>query len=325
MTLECREQQPGPTVFAITAGLCAAALIGYAGLGVFTRYVADDFCTAAGVAQHGWISFQTSWYVGWSGRVGATALATLVELGGQRLAWIVAPSLILSLAVVATVAIREAARLGIGRSFAIALVVAFAIVASLPDPFQDLYWLTGATTYIAPLVVWILTFAVATRALRSSHQRWQVATGALALLATTFSETAAAVGVAATGIAALVTLIESASRPVRRVIGSFGLGSLAGALIVILAPGNAVRLTREPPPSLLTTVVDSPLAVGSMVAHMALTSPTAILLAAAGGILLFIPVATPLATSVQARELRDPRRGASLRLPWDLGNLGTAA
>src|SRR5262249_11476319 len=61
--------------------LCAPLLI-YALVGWFSRYAADDYCTASQVALAGFVRAQSNLYVNWSGRFAATLLITLVEVLG---------------------------------------------------------------------------------------------------------------------------------------------------------------------------------------------------------------------------------------------------
>src|SRR5438270_5818522 len=66
---------------AILAALCAP-LLALAITGLFSRYAADDYCTAGQVQLAGFVEAQSRLYVGWSGRFAATLLVTLVELIG---------------------------------------------------------------------------------------------------------------------------------------------------------------------------------------------------------------------------------------------------
>ena len=60
----------------------AAPLVALAIGGLFSRYAADDYCTASQVQMAGFVEAQSRLYVGWSGRFAATLLVTLVELIG---------------------------------------------------------------------------------------------------------------------------------------------------------------------------------------------------------------------------------------------------
>jgi len=60
----------------------SAALLAYAGLGYFTRYMADDYCTANAIAAKGFVSAQRDWYVGWTGRFSFTFAVSVAGLMG---------------------------------------------------------------------------------------------------------------------------------------------------------------------------------------------------------------------------------------------------
>jgi hypothetical protein len=63
----------------LTLTLAAHAYIGF-----FSRYVADDYCTAATVRTAGLLLTQKHFYVSWSGRFSFTLKVSLVELLGTR-------------------------------------------------------------------------------------------------------------------------------------------------------------------------------------------------------------------------------------------------
>ena len=73
-----------------------AALAIYAYLGTFTRYMADDYCTAGTIKNHGFWGAQTYWWQNWSGRYSFTFVVSFVELMGLRIVPIL-PALLISL------------------------------------------------------------------------------------------------------------------------------------------------------------------------------------------------------------------------------------
>lgn len=228
--------------FAISAAISAVGLLSMAALGRLTAYAADDYCTAATVRSAGWLAAQGHWYGAWTGRFAATGLTTGIEALGA--AQLIAPLLLTGLV---------AAFAAASRSWSLGLIAAFALAVTLP--YQDLYWLSGAATYVPPLILWAFAYALRDRPL---------AVVALAILAAGFSETAAFVGV----VAGLVLR--------RRDLFA---GSALGALVVLAAPGNAYRLAGLPEPDLLHALALTPLAAGGVIAHAA---PAALLAFAIG-------------------------------------------
>ena len=72
-----------PRWLSVTCGLavaaCSAALLAYAELGRFSRYVADDFCTAGILRDYSFLGAQRYWYLNWSGRYSFTLAITALE------------------------------------------------------------------------------------------------------------------------------------------------------------------------------------------------------------------------------------------------------
>ena len=64
---------------ALSLPLASFGLIGW-----FSRYAADDYCTASQVVMAGFVQAQSHLYVNWSGRFSATLLNTLLEVIGVR-------------------------------------------------------------------------------------------------------------------------------------------------------------------------------------------------------------------------------------------------
>jgi hypothetical protein len=211
-------------------------LVAYAQLGSFVRYVADDWCSAATVRALGWAGAQSQLYTVVNGRLAATGLATALELPGPWVANWIGPG---SIALLCASIFLALTTLHVSRSVAAsgAVLATFAIVAAAPQPFQSFYWLSGATTYAAPLILMPLTFIAAKRG-------WLAAVAGLSLLIATFSETAAAVLLAA---ALLFVFLAPSHRPALLTIV---VGTLAGALLVAASPSAGIRMAALPRPDL---------------------------------------------------------------------------
>jgi hypothetical protein len=232
---------------AVLAGLCAP-LAALAVTGLFSRYAADDYCTAGQVHLAGFVEAQSRLYVGWSGRFAATFLVTLVELiGPLAVPLLPALALLAWLAAVSWSTRRLAAacgwRLSRLSSWVLAALVVFATLDATADLPQVLFWQTGMLTYLCPLVLATLYVGWVAR----SSVSWPVATGvsfALTLFAGGTSETFAAAQVAALALA-VVTAALAGARPGRSRLQAMLLAGLLGAglavAIVAVSPGNEVR------------------------------------------------------------------------------------
>jgi hypothetical protein len=65
------------------AAILGVPLAAYAYLGLFSRYAADDYCTAGQVVTRGLLGLELQLYEAWSGRFAFTFVVGLVELIGS--------------------------------------------------------------------------------------------------------------------------------------------------------------------------------------------------------------------------------------------------
>ncbi len=92
----------------LAAGLLALVPLGaHAYLGTFSRYLADDFCTAQTLRRFGFAASQSYWYTSWSGRFSSTFVISLTQSVGPRLTpWLTSLAILLWLAAGVTLARR---------------------------------------------------------------------------------------------------------------------------------------------------------------------------------------------------------------------------
>jgi Family of unknown function (DUF6056) len=235
----------------LLAVIVGAPLAAYAYLGLFSRYAADDFCTAGQVATRGLVGLELQLYEAWSGRFAFTFIVGLVELIGAGAARVLPALAILAWVAALTWAISRLGRLlgwqdAVIQALLVAELIVLATLASTPDVGQSLYWQTGMLTYLAPLVVLACWVALVTGRVRAvgAGPGALLASGALAFVAAGTSETYVAAQVAGLVLAGGLGAIALPA-PARRVFLPLVAAGLAGSLlafsIVVLAPGNAVR------------------------------------------------------------------------------------
>ncbi|NPV57160.1 MAG: hypothetical protein HPY76_10885 [Anaerolineae bacterium] len=240
---------PGVVALALTA-----AIFTHAYLGSYTRYIADDYCTAGKLTQAGFGEAQVFWYQEWSGRYAFTFFITLIELIGPGalpyLPGILLTGLMAS-AFVFTNSILKKFRIAL--PFALQAVVAtlavFLTIYTTPNFRQNLYWMTGAITYLFPIIIFLVLLGMM---IRLSGGFAQLPAGSRAL-------TGLVVFLLAwmdSGFSEILTLIQliifiivlfhfrlfRANRSYYLLWVAAFSGTLAGMLIMITAPGNAVRL-----------------------------------------------------------------------------------
>jgi len=234
---------------ATAALLLGAPLLAHAYVGLFTRYMADDYCTAAILRQAGLLGMQRALYVGWSGRFSFTLVVGLVETLGAGVAAYL-PALMLAAWVAALT--WAAAQFGLSRTAAL-LLSELIIFVTLDDNtggvHEALYWQTGSLTYVLPLVILTLVAGGLARLhARGAHGvGWRSLSlyGAAAFCAGGFSETLVSMQAVALAAALAVCLwrrrADEAARAVARALCAALLGSLLALAVVAAAPGNAAR------------------------------------------------------------------------------------
>jgi len=226
----------------------------HAFLGGYSRYLADDFCTAGDVARLGFWGAQSNLYQTWSGRFSFSFVIALTHLLGPGITpFLPAAMLVLWLAASTFLMHQWISRWVEAGKWIFPLMLASVSIAVVltcsPNIYQSLYWQTGMLTYLFPLVLltaylgFLLKAAgEETRGLRRIVQNilgvfWPFFMGG-------FSETYVSVQTAAllSGLAILLAMKSSpAVRNLRRLVVLGLLGSLAALILVVIAPGNAVR------------------------------------------------------------------------------------
>lgn len=228
-------------------------LLTYAYVGRFTRYIADDYCSAGLLAQRGFWGAQTWWYQKWSGRFASNAAIGAVEMVGPRAVPLL-PAIFLFLWLGLTAwAIRELTLAFGGRhrlltSIVLAEALLCAVLRTAPSLGESFYWQTGGFTYTAPIILLTLYIGLVPYYCRVDHTKRN---GILALAAAvTFcaagmSETNAALQCAAFFLSLLTyRLLRTKGGWIQRcapVLWAGFLGSLISSILVVTAPGNAIR------------------------------------------------------------------------------------
>jgi hypothetical protein len=262
-----RERLTSLAAWAFSA-LLAVALSAHAYVGFFTRYMADDYCTAATVRTAGLLATQRHYYFAWSGRFSFTLTVSFVELLGTGVVPFLPAAALLCWLAATTWAVYEFASPTLGRrpllhSFLLAELLVYATVGdNRGGVYEALYWQTGMLTYVAPLVLLTAFAGFFGRALRRGERP---AGGRLALpvvfaaafFSAGFSETSGVMQAGAFLVAAAATFMPACVPPRRRLLPSLSaglFGSIVALTVIVLAPGNSVRESALPAHSDLLTV-----------------------------------------------------------------------
>jgi hypothetical protein len=245
---------------AIVALLIALASHGY--LGSYSRYIADDFCTAGFLRRDGFWGSQAHWYQTWSGRYAFTFLINVAHLAGPRLTpWLPGLSVI-CWASALIVFFRAWEALGMGRGRWLPITILPLLVLTLafrgaPNIYQSLYWQTGMLTYCVPLIIGTLYLAWLRggigKTAGGARVGWASAllSAGVAFVAGGFSETFVSLqtGALAIGLLGAVAVLRGPRRAgAARLLAAGLAGSLVAMIVVVVAPGNDVRLSLMPDP-----------------------------------------------------------------------------
>jgi hypothetical protein len=228
-----------------------AALSLYAYLGTFTRYMADDYCSAAALRTEGFWGAQSYWWQNWSGRYSFSFLVSLVESLGLKIVPVL-PALAIALWLFSLVwaCLPLLRKLNVSHAVAGALFLASVILwstyRSVDDYPQVVFWQTGILTYPVSIMLFFLGFGFAIR--RTSQpgkiQWWEMALWLFfAFIAGGFSETGVVLQITLLAVLLLAVIPPNNDHKgiwIPILLAAL-IGSILSLLAIALAPGNSVR------------------------------------------------------------------------------------
>lgn len=221
-----------------------AALAAFAMRGLFTRYLTDDYCSAAVLHEHGILGAVHYQRAIWSGRFSYFAVKGVLESIGPVTARFVPALMITATAAAVAWTLRPLSP----KWLFLSCSVAYAALASAPDRlaiYGAVTWETGAVTYMLPVILLLLWLGLFVR-------RGSIVAGAvLAFIAGGLSETSLAVQCVMAG-GALLAALSGRDRHRARIALAGSIATGAALIIVISAPGNDTRAGDNPPRAPLT-------------------------------------------------------------------------
>jgi hypothetical protein len=244
---------------AASSGLVLAI---YAYLGVFSRHLADDYCSVDFLNTD---FFTALWvnYMNISDRFSNFMLITLSEAIDPRTVAIL-PELMLTLWVVGIAwLLYESSRFSgqvWDRSLIVTLtlLLVFLAVLQAPNRFQILYWRSAMATHFAPLVLMSYLAASILYSIRAAEKKptafWVYPLIFLAsFFIGGFSEPTTLVMISLLALVIFCAWLWM-NRPTRRTALTLLSVSFAGAVLALMvmaiAPANAFRLGNAPPPTI---------------------------------------------------------------------------
>jgi hypothetical protein len=242
-----------------------AALAVYAYLGIFTRYMGDDYCLLAQV-KFGDI-FTNSWnkYLLKSNRFSNLFVLGLWELFPRNIAFVPALHILLWVTGLYWLSTELNKMLQMKLEAPVRLLASEAVILfsffTTPNLFQVLYWRPGQVTYLTSIVFFTLLSAWMVRLVRM--QKAPLPTAILFAFLTFFigglSETLGALHISILVLAIVcVHYFDTSARrkPALTLMIAMLIGALAALIAMFIAPANEFRINDENgAPSLMTVLI----------------------------------------------------------------------
>ncbi|MEW5745313.1 MAG: DUF6056 family protein [Nitrospirota bacterium] len=235
-------------------------LAAHAYIGSFSRFLADDYCSAGMARLEGVLGGAAYWYMHWTGRFSANLLDALAGYIGPGITpYAPAAALMAWLAVLSFPLYQCSPVSEKGQERYLSLLMAAAILFTTleitPNAAQSLYWGQGMRSVVPPLILasayagLVLYYQQRLQSSGSSSVLLMVS-GAVTFVAGGFGETYAVLQTSALLVLLMVVMADAGhSRRNLLVFVAAGLlGSALAMVTIVAAPGNKFRQALYPPP-----------------------------------------------------------------------------
>ncbi|MDX9864200.1 MAG: DUF6056 family protein [Anaerolineaceae bacterium] len=246
------------TFFVILLGGVIAALLAaifmHACIGSFSRYLADDYCTAGELKRLGFWPAQHYWYTQWTGRFSFILLVSALEGLGTGIVPYLPGVYVVSFLLAGVFFIHQllkkiSAELPWLLSLFLAAVIVFLTLYTTPNIGQNLYWLTGSANYFVPVIAIFFLLGLVVQQDHGFADRPAMIKISLGVSIAVFSWLTSGFSEIITVIQFLVLLLVNVYQrffhPKKRLhvlwVITF-LSGLAGLVMMIASPGNAARM-----------------------------------------------------------------------------------
>jgi len=232
----------------------------YGYLGSFTRFIADDYCSATYAQERGLLRSIWYWYHTWSGRYSAFGMDWLVLTKMlDRYSIQIVPPLTLAIWLVfaaATIFLYlnsiDSRRSNLIPAIALAANSMYVILFLSPNIPQSLYWWNGMRSYTLPLVVltgYTFLFQLISKRIQSTKKwiLWGIVSFLLLFTNAGFSETFAVlqfVFLVFLFVLKITTRFRKKLDTDTTLLLAGLLGTILALIVIISAPGNAIRQSR---------------------------------------------------------------------------------
>lgn len=241
-----------PVFIWISALLLILSIAGLAYLGTFTRFHADDYCMAGDAVHLGLVRMLVKWYTTWTGRFMFIVGTGLLGLGGAQFAgWLppLAAAIWLACIFWAAYPLFKRSRWPNPRLLSIVTgcLILLVLFSTIPNLFQSFYWQDGMVNYSLPLIGLTICCGIIIHAWLEETNTLSacIAIFPLAFLSGGFTEASTAMEITLFSILLIMSLTPKsrASRwRLSTILVTALIGALAAMIIVIISPGNSIRL-----------------------------------------------------------------------------------
>jgi len=231
--------------------LVLTPIMGLAYLGHFSRFMADDYCSAMIAQSQGIIGGTIHWYLHWTGRFSANLFDSFMGYLGPGITPYSAPVAITLWLLVVIFFIKQFKPLAVAAPAG--AVILLSTLAAAPTIEQSVFWGQGMRSVIPPLVLvtgyaGLFLYRLGKKLPQKTFP-WLLVSACTAFISAGFSETCAVVQFSLLALAAVVVLYKAnVDKDLLLPIGFCLLGTLSGLVLTIAAPGNKVRQAFFPPP-----------------------------------------------------------------------------
>ncbi len=236
-----------------------AVLFVYGYIGIFSRYLADDYCHSSSIMTSSNIfDAIVRNYMGWSDRYSNLLFVQLTDLFGKwGIPFMPAVTLILWVIGLSWLLSEIAKTIEMRWNWAITLFISslavFLSIFQAPNDYQILYWRAGLVTYLVPLVLFVYLAAFILWQHRlpfwRAHRLWVgLICFSLTFLAGGSSETTSALQIGILSVAVLAVWLQRAQNRRSDLLIPLGVSLVSAVLSILvmaLAPGNSVRLSTH--------------------------------------------------------------------------------
>ncbi len=249
--------------------LSLLGLANHAYLGTYSRFIADDYCSAAEALKLGVFRAAWYWYITWTGRYSANLLDAIFGILGPGFTPAVTILVLITWLVALATAIflvlpKRKAQPDLLISATLAAAILFITVTLTPDVQQSLYWSQGMRSVVPPLILGTCFMCIFRYV--NSHNfsgrsliGWWSLSLILSFVAGGFSETFTvfqfSILVLAIGISLIYRQYIVHKGSFYFLVSGF-LGAALSLLAVIKAPGNQFRQVFYPTPPALPILLE---------------------------------------------------------------------